>query len=146
MNASPRNRDELEGLGSKERAWVERLGAAYRPEPMSSLERSRFERRVRRAATEAGRPSWLGPPAIRRIAAAAMLAVAGLLLWIERPRPASEEPRLTSRAIDSGALQRWESQVLQSAEFDADAAPDLEVDLPADYVAIESAFFETDDS
>jgi len=145
-------------LAREELRWIERLDAAYRPEPMSPLERQRFEHRVRRAIGQEDRtrPQPLVRGSARRgrtlvaaIFASAMLCGGVALFWAGLLHSPSSDPAATSQVVTSlswQAEESWERQVLQPRELDSYADDDLGIPLPADYAAIESAFLESDES
>lgn len=136
-----------EDLAPRDRALVEQIAEATAPPPWSPERRAAFDAAVaeRIAAAEAGgRTRWIWAPALAGAAAAAALAG---VWWLgaapsDEPAAAGFEIALrTAPAADDEAgadADSWEADLV-TADPLADA-PDRDVSLPDDYIAIADAF------
>ncbi len=124
-----RSRDEATRLGADDAALVERLREGYGPETLSPARRAAFDSALRKRLERPARPVWTLPVTATAIAIA--------LVWLALPGNAPDESSVAARAA---SLAAWEAEVLFPEELGATEISDDEQMLPADYLALASAF------
>ena len=123
---------ELEELTREDARFVERLRSLYEPEPQDGARRAAFDARLQERIA---RPRW--PLALIPAFTAAALA---LVVWNSLPgeRPPQPAPTVTASAASAAA---WEEVLFEGDPTEVQTVS-VHDELPADYKAIELAFFD----
>jgi hypothetical protein len=131
------DRDERDALTPEDARFVERIRSHYAPPPLSPAQRTAFDARLSERLE--GR-RWRSPLLTTATTLAfALLTVWTVLPWLTRPRDVALLPRPVATRSESEAAFE---QALFYGDLTRVKTETRSKELPPDYAAIESAFFD----